>query len=78
MTMQSPGRHWRLPSSAAARARMLGASILLGSVRQLGRGQRDLHTFISISIVDNVICMQPVRANVQLRVLEHADILTLH
>ena len=76
MTMQSPGRHWRLPSSAAARARMLGASILLlGSVRQLGRGQRDLHTFISI--VNNVR-MQPVRANVQLRVLEHADILTLH
>ena len=75
MTMQSPGRHWRLPSPAAARARMLGASILLGSVRQLGRGQRDLHTFISI--VNNVR-MQPVRANVQLRVLEHADILTLH
>ena len=56
MTMQSPGRHWRLPSSAAAGARMLGASILLGSVRQLGRGQRDLHTFISI--VNNVPCNQ--------------------
>ena len=35
---------------------MLGASILLGSVRQLGRGQRDLHTFISI--VNNVPCNQ--------------------